>query len=844
MIVRLNGEWRVRAKGDADWLPAKVPGSVLCDLLAAGRIPDPYYRENERIVRAATVRDYEYERLFEVEDGLLGCDRIWLICRGLDTLADVYLNGQWVGHACNMHRTHEFPVKPLLRKGTNHIRVVFRSPVPYIANAHASDPLWGAPEAMAGFPHLRKAHFMFGWDWAPTLPDMGIWRDISLQGFCAARLSDVRVDQHHDAGRVRLTVHTAVERWTDDVLDVTVCVDEPGGRRWLRRESIETAQAIHVEVEQPRLWWPNGCGERPLYAVTVKLHRGGEVLDERRLRIGLRTLRLVREADAWGESFAFEVNGVRLFARGANYVPEDSLLGRLHPERTRRLLSHCADAHFNCIRVWGGGLYPDDDFYDACDELGLLVWQDFMFACGVYRLTPAFAEEVCREAQDVVRRIRHHPSLALLCGNNEMEWAWTEWTFPKTDDLRQDYLRLFEQILPEVVRREAPQTAYWPASPSSGGGFDRPNDENRGDVHYWDVWHGQKPFAEYRRFYFRFCSEFGFQSLPAMPTIESFTEPEDRNVFSPVMEHHQKNGASNGNILFHLSRHFRYPKDLSSLAFVSQILQAEAVRCGVEHWRRHRGRCMGALYWQLNDCWPVASWSSIDYNGHWKPLHYFARRFFHPLLLSAWEDGCRVSLWLTNDTLADVSGTVRWCLRDARSNVLREGALGARAPALSSVCAVDLDFEGMLGWEDRRQVYLEYWFTPDEWDEEPGAGSPAARGNRGGITGGAGGDTVFGGTVLFVPAKHFAFQPPALSVHAEDWGERYAVHVRSEAFAKYVAIRLAGADAVFGDNFFDLSAGGSRIVTVKKAALSRPLTLAEFQQRLRLISLYDTYHHE
>ncbi|WP_342664397.1 beta-mannosidase [Alicyclobacillus herbarius] len=819
MLIDLNGNWRMKSVNGEEWLPAQVPGSVYLDLLRAGRIPDPFYRDNELRVFDVAKQDYVYEREFSVDERLMACDRVLLTCLGLDTLAEIEINGTPVARTDNMHRTYEFEIKSLLQVGQNRIRVVFRSALNYILDKNADDPLWGPEDSVEGFPHLRKGHYMFGWDWGPKIPDLGIWRDIYIRGYETGRIEDVRIDQHHRAGQVTLDVHVDVEVWQDAALDLVVEVTAPDGQVQSVRRVAGVGGLVTVEIENPKLWWPNGYGEQPLYDVQVRLEQGGQTRDERNLRIGLRTIRLVRESDAWGESFLFEVNGLRIFACGANYIPEDNLLSRRSLEKTRRLLEDCVAANFNFIRVWGGGLYPEDYFYDLCDELGLVVWQDFMFACGVYRLTPEFEANIRQEAIDNLRRLRHHASLGLLCGNNEMEVAWVEWQFPKSDDLRQDYLRMFEQVLAEVARAEAPQVDYWPASPSSGGGFDNPNDENRGDVHYWDVWHGLKPFTEYRKFHFRFCSEFGFQSFPSLKTIETFTEPEDRNVFSYVMENHQKNGSANGKILYYLAENFRYPKDLAALAYTSQILQAEAIKYGVEHWRRHRGRCMGAIYWQLNDCWPVASWSSIDYYGRWKALHYFAKRFFDPILISACEEGSQVGLWVTNDRLQQVSGTVRWRVLDERSRVLRAGDETITVAALSAEKVVDLDLSDFFADMDtRRRTYLEYTLETVEGVRQ--------------------------GTLLFVPAKHFEFADPHLSAAVEDLGDAFAVRVSAEAYAKYVALDLVGADAVFSDNFFDLSADAPRTVTVPKSSLSQPMSLAEFSKSLQVTSLYDTYDHE
>lgn len=572
---------------------------------------------------------------------------------------------------------------------------------------------------------------------------------------------------------------------------------------------------IKLAITDPKLWWPNGYGEQPLYKIKVMLKKEDKLLDLWERNIGLRTIKVRREKDQWGESFEFNVNGVSIFAMGANYIPEDSLLPRRSPQRTEKLIKDCVEANFNCIRVWGGGYYPDDYFFDLCDKYGLIVWQDFMFACAVYEMTDEFAENIKQEAIDNIKRIRHHACLGIWCGNNEMELAWVEWNFPKTAKLRTDYIKQFEILLSQLVKELDPNTFYWPASPSSGGGFEDPNNENVGDVHYWDVWHGLKPFTDYRNYYFRFVSEFGFQSFPSLKTIKSFTLPEDRNIFSYVMEKHQKNAGANGKILYYLSENFKYPKDFDSLLYTSQVLQGIAIKYGVEHWRRHRGRCMGAIYWQLNDCWPVASWSSIDYFGRWKALHYFAKRFFAPVLLSAKEEGTEVELHLSNEKMEPVSGTIAWKLRDNASRVIKEGSLQVEVPALSSVLCEALDFSDIL--KDKkalRETYLEFSFFQD-------------------------GEVVSSGTVIFTKDKYFEYLDPAIKVEVREREDAFIIRLRSEAFARYVELDLEDADCKFSDNYFHLSADEAREIVVKKESLSSDMDLQTFSENLKVRSIYD-----
>ncbi len=766
--------------GETDWLDASVPGSVYHDLLQAQVIEDPFFRDHEETVMNVMQHDFIYTRSFRLSEEMAQQDRILLRCEGLDTLAEIRLNGREIGRTDNMHRTYEFDVKEHLQT-ENQIEILFRSPLKYVTDKQKERSLWGVDTTVAGFPYLRKAHSMFGWDWGPRLPDAGIWRDIYLIGYTEAKLQDVYISQAHQEKHVNVEVQIELESWSEHELDLEIIITPPAGERLvIHKENVLLKNRIHALIDEPELWWPNGYGHQPLYKVEVRLLQNKVELDKKELHIGLRTLSIRQEEDEWGTSFQMEVNGISIFTKGANYIPEDSILPRCDAKRTERLVQDCIKAHFNCIRVWGGGYYPDDYFFDLCDRYGLIVWQDFMFACAQYELTKDFRENVTKEAEDNMKRIRHHACLALWCGNNEMEVAWEEWGFPKPHKLRKDYLIQFEEILPRLTEEFDPDRFYWPSSPSSTGSFDNPNDENRGDVHYWEVWHGLKPFTEYRKFYFRFCSEFGFQSFPSMKTIESFTLPEDRNIFSRVMESHQKNDGANGKILYYLAQNMKYPKDLSSLVYASQILQAEAVKYGVEHWRRHRGRCMGSLYWQLNDCWPVASWSSIDYYGRWKALHYFAKRFYDPVLLSALDEGCTVQLHLTNDLLTQVSGKVHWKLVHRWDGLIQEEVRDLTAAPLSVTKDKLLDFSGVIEEREEREYYFEYTFILD-------------------------GKQKSHDVLLFTPLKHFEFGKPTISTKIVEEESHYVIYLTTDTMTKYVELELQDADVIFSDNYFDIS---------------------------------------
>lgn len=812
----LNGQWNMKRTVEEEWLSVKVPGTVFNDLLNHGKIEDPFYRCNEEHAKEIASYDYEYVRSFVAPKQLINQDKVFLCCDGIDTLSKITINGHVIGETNNMHTRYEFDIKSYLVEGNNTIHVTIYSPTKYIEKKNKEQYLWGATDAMAGFPYIRKAHSSFGWDWGPQIPDSGIWRNIYINAFSTARLSDVYVTQKHGKGSVDLDIKVEIDDFKNSKLIVEAVVTSPANEKFITERAVKAStEHLNIEILRPELWWPNNFGEHPLYKLEVNLRKEEQKIDSNELTIGLRTLTVRKEKDEYGESFEFNINGKSIFSMGADYIPEDNLLSRCSPERTEKLIRDCVRANYNSIRVWGGGIYPEDYFFELCDKYGLIVWQDLMYACAVYDMTEEFTDNIKKETIDNVKRIRHHASLGLWCGNNEMEMGWVYWDFPKTSKLRTDYIKQFEIILPELVKKYDPNTFYWPASPSSGGGFEEPNSENIGDVHYWDVWHGLKPFTEYRKFYFRFVSEFGFQSFPELKTVESFTLPEDRNIFSEVMENHQKNGAANGKILYYLSENLKYPKDFDSLLYASQILQAEAIKYGVEHWRRNRGRCMGAIYWQINDCWPVASWSSLDYFGRWKALHYYARRFFNPILLSACENGTQVELNISNETFDTFNGKIVWKLRDNKFGILAKGLLDVEVPALSALNLIKLELDEFVDTKHKRkETYLEYSLLRDE-------------------------EVISSDTVLFVPTKHFNFLDPEITAEVKETEECFEITLISKAYASGVELGLLSTDCTLSDNYFHLSAGKPRTIIIDKKDMSSILSLEEIKGSLKIRSIFD-----
>jgi beta-mannosidase len=651
------------------------------------------------------------------------------------------------------------------------------------------------------------------------VPPIGVWKDIRLEGYSSAMFTDVHVRQYHEGGKVLVRVGTKIGRWKQDELpSLAMTLIAPNGKEQSSRVNMADRAATDIIVNDPQLWWPNGYGEQNLYQLRVTLETETSIVDSREYQIGLRTIELKQEPDEWGESFTFIVNGVPVFMKGSDWIPADSFPTRITDVHLEMLIKSATDAHMNMFRVWGGGLYESESFYNLCDRYGILIWQDFIFACGVYPEDDDFAENVRIEAIENVRRIRHRASLALWCGNNEMEQGWVDWGWNKPAEatnqrLKAGYDRMFHHLLPAVVAREDPDTVYWQSSASSGIPFAEPNGMQRGDMHYWDVWHGRKPFTAYRTQFPRFMSEFGFQALPPYKTIQTYAAPEDHNMTSYIMEHHQRSGSGNGLMIGQMTDTFRMPKNFESLVYLSMLLQAEGIRYGVEHWRRNMNRVSGTLIWQLNDCWPVASWSSLDYFGRWKALHYAAKRFYAPVLLSVEDDGTHMSIHVTSDLTKDWHGLVCWRLEDLNGNTLLTSEERVTAQPLADTPIQAFDFADKISDSNKRNVvFVAELFQGDE--------------------------KIATSVSCFAPIKHLALTDPGLNVDVALKDDTLTFNVSAKSLARFVELALDGTDVVFSDNYFDVPAGTSTKVT---APLPSGWTLEQVKQALQIRSLIDSY---
>jgi beta-mannosidase len=846
-IQSLAGEWFFREASSQEWYPATVPGGVHTDLLNLGKIPDPFISDNELKVMWVARKDWVYRRSFIPDQGLLQEEKVTLVADGLDTIAQIKLNGKQIGTVNNQFRRWSWDIKELLRDGENELEIQFEGPSAVAAQKQKNRRLIGVSQAIEGGPHIRKAPCQFGWDWGPMLPAIGIWKDIRLEGRSTAQFEDVQIYQIHNQTAVILKIDTKIDCWRQGELKVKARVVAPDGKIILNENQLQdNNESMEIIISSPFLWWPNGYGAQSLYNVEISLVDNDRILDLNNYRVGLRTIILKQEDDEFGKSFQFIVNGVPIFAKGSNWIPADTFLTRFSDEQLEKLIADAATSHQNMLRVWGGGIYEEERFYDYCDKYGILVWQDFIFSCSIYPFDEAgFHENVRIEVEENIKRLRHHASLALWCGNNEMEWEWEGWGWsvhplenqlpalieqypeldflldmigdrnplPDWEILKDAYDTFFHQTLPDWVAAMDPNTPYWPSSPSSNTPFHDANGQRQGDAHFWDVWHGRKPFTAYRDSYPRFMSEFGFQAFPTMETIEYYASPEDRNLTSYVMEHHQRGNHGNGLIIAQMTDTFRMPKDFSAWIYLSLILQAEGIRYGVEHWRRNMHRVYGTLYWQLNDCWPVASWASIDYFGRWKALHYSAKRFYAPILLSIEDKPPVMDLHISNDTTHTFEGEVKWRLISVDGSEVDFGELSIVAEPLTDTFVHSLDFKDKINKDNERNVV----FIAELWQNQT---------------------LITRSLSTFVPNKHVSFKDPEIKTSIRKTNGELMIAVTAKTLARFVELKFQGVDVTFSDNYFDVPPGQTVTVT---CPMPDDWSLIEAENALIVYSLHNSY---
>jgi beta-mannosidase len=705
--IDLSGDWHLASTDGSHATTMRVPGDVHSALLEAGHIPDPYACRNERDVQWVAAKDWAIERAFDVTPEML--EGSWYLDIGsIDTVASVYVNGVLVQDTDNCFRRYRPDVTAALKAGENTLKVLIRSSIAAGRMRQEEQPFF-VPwhEGNSPIPNgnmLRKPQCHFGWDWNIAIAPLGIYEAIALRKLEVARIEHVTTRQfHHADGAVDLYVTATFHADAPGILPVHFSLGEERVRLDIGVNAGETVLTHMFRIDTPALWWPSGSGAQPLFDLRVETNT-----DTVTRRIGLRRVELLTDKDEAGSRFAFRVNGREIFCRGANWIPADALAGRVTKEGVRDLLRSAVDANMNMIRVWGGGFYEPDWFYDLCDEMGLMVWQDFMFACNLYPSTVEFLDNVAAEVDYQVRRLSSHPSIVLWCGDNELVGALTWFDVSRKD--RDRYLVSYDRLnrtIEVAMKTAAPGALWWPSSPASGylDFGDAWHADGSGDMHYWSVWHENKSFDNYRSVRPRFCSEFGFQSYTSMPVMKTFAEPKDMNIASPVMESHQKNAGGNERIAGTMFRYFRFPKDFASFVYLSQIQQGLAIRTAVEYWRSLKPHCMGTLYWQLNDTWPVASWSSLDYGGSWKAMHYMVRRFFQPVAVAAIpsKDGETIGFSVVNDTAEAVEVKLdTWLVSlsgERRPYRSAEGVCGPdKADMLFSVFAVDLPEDQLLFW--------------------------------------------------------------------------------------------------------------------------------------------------
>ncbi|SKA02423.1 beta-mannosidase [Chitinophaga eiseniae] len=827
--------WEFSRVDEGVWRPATVPGTVHTDLLALQLIPDPFVGTNEKAVQWVDKKDWEYRKKWKLSAADLQYDVVELDFKGLDTYASVYVNGQLVLQSANMFVEQVVNVKRWLREGDNEVRVHFDSPIKHDMPQFLKDQvIYPAGNDASDIPlsiYARKAPYHYGWDWGPRLVTAGIWKPVLVKKWNKAVIRDVWWQQQQlTAASATLNAVATVEAVAAGTynLRLTTQVNNASkltttNTKVVLKQGRNTIQ-VPVQIRQPQLWWPAGQGEQTRYAATAELLDNAVAIDKNKQLVGLRTIEVVNQPDSLGESFYVKINGRPVFMKGANYIPQDNFLPRVTTATYTKLFEDMRASHFNMVRVWGGGIYEDDLFYDLADASGILVWQDFMFACTLYPSDTAFLNNVKAEAAYNIRRLRNHPSLALWCGNNEVavaikNWGWQSgyaYTDEQWSQLQQGYDQLFKTVLPAAVKENDPGRFYFHSSPISNWG--KKEDFTKGDNHYWGVWHGMEWFEAYNTHIPRFMSEYGFQSFPEMATIDSFATKADYDIYSNVMQSHQKSPAKgNTAIRTYMLHYYQAPKDFPSFVYLSQVLQAEGMKTAIEAHRRAMPYCMGTLYWQLNDCWPGPSWSGRDYYGRWKALQYYVKDAFTPLLLSGVVEDKQLHLWAVSDETRNKKADVELTVMDLAGNPLWKKTLsGINIAANTSRKIFSVDTTAILKGRNPAEVICYAQLRIDN-------------------------KIIKRNIIYFAPAKEMPLEKPSVAV---TFGKQAAqdgsvlMTIRTDKFARNVYLQLNNAmpEERFEENYFDLLPGETR--TVRIYTRRNPV---DIKAALTITSLVDTY---
>lgn len=708
-------KWIFSQEGKIEFLSAKIPGTMHTDLFNNNKIPNPFFADNEKKLQWIENENWIYKTTFNISDDEFRHKNIDLIFNGLDTYADVFLNGKKILSADNMFRTWKKDVKTELKTGKNELSIIFYSASKKGKEFAAKLP-YKLPENERVF--VRKAQHHFGWDWGPRFVTAGIWKPVSLEMWDDVKIENVKFSQKIFADSANLDIQVEINSQKDELY--LLKVNKEGIFTKLKKG--KNTVNLPYNIINPKLWFPNGYGKQELYDIVVSINNtNAEILDSKKLKIGLRTVELIQEPDQFGKSFYFKVNGIPVYAKGANVIPPQAFLPSAEKNIYKKWMEEAKFANMNMLRIWGGGTYLDDEFYNEADRNGILVWQDFMFACAMYPGDEAFLENVKQEIIDQANRLQNHASLAIWCGNNENDEGWHNWgwqkqlNYTKQDSTKvwNDYVKLFRELIPKTLDSVSSQkTPYWQSSPSNGWGRDIAYKE--GDVHYWGVWWGKEPFEKYREKTGRFVSEYGFQGMPPMETLRKFADPEDLNLNSAAVKNHQKHATGYETITEYMARDYKVPQKFEDFAYVSQLLQARGMQIAVEAHRQKKPYNMGTLYWQLNDVWPVTSWSSVDFYRKRKASHYQIRRSFEPVFLSVEETVESYNIWVNNDSNEDYGNGLDLELVDFYGKSLYIASVASFTPKLSNEIIFIIPKEDFAKFDLNKAVLKLVWKSDDK----------------------------------------------------------------------------------------------------------------------------------